>query len=220
MTTGTPVEAPPSLTSPDFGWANDRAPPWLGFIGEAVRRLVRASAPADILDAGCGNGALCALLAQDGYSVSGIDADKHGIDLVRRAHPGIRFEVGSFARPDQVSEMSHDGRFGCVVSTEVIEHLYAPHELANFAFAVLRPGGTFIVSTPYLGYWKNLAFALLNRWDGAHTALWHGGHIKFWSRRTLTTLLENAGFEVVGFQGVGRVPYLWRFMILVARKPA
>jgi predicted RNA methylase len=33
-----------------------------------------------------------------------------------------------------------------------------------------------------------------------------GGHIKFWSRRTLTALLEDNGFRGMGFSGAGRVP--------------
>jgi hypothetical protein len=48
--------------------------------------------------------------------------------------------------------------------------------------------------------------------------LWHGGHIKFWSRNTLSLLLQESGFEVVAFSGVGRFPYLWKSMVLVARK--
>jgi 2-polyprenyl-6-hydroxyphenyl methylase/3-demethylubiquinone-9 3-methyltransferase len=82
----------------------------------------------------------------------------------------------------------------------------------------LPADGYLIVSTPYHGYLKNLALSLFGAWDGHHTALWHGGHIKFWSRRSLTTLLAQNGFEVVTFTGVGRLPFLWKCMILVARK--
>jgi len=62
--------------------------------------------------------------------------------------------------------------------------------------------------------------ALTGKLDAHFTVLWDGGHIKFWSRRTLTRLLEEAGFRVERFVGVGRVPLLWKSMILVARKPA
>jgi hypothetical protein len=65
---------------------------------------------------------------------------------------------------------------------------------------------------------KNLALAIFDGWDRHHTALWHGGHIKFWSRATLTRLLEDNGFRVTRFDAVGRLPFLWKSMILTARK--
>lgn len=74
-----------------------------------------------------------------------------------------------------------------------------------------------MISTPYHGYLKNLALSAFNKWDKHHTPLWHGGHIKFWSRRTLTSLIEANGFRVTEFHGVGRAPWLWKSMILVAR---
>ena len=114
--------------------------------------------------------------------------------------------------------LSQEDPFDIVVSTEVVEHIYSPHRFVQFAHEVLVPCGYFIISTPYHGYLKNLVLSLLNKWDAHHTALWNGGHIKFWSRKTLFVLLEDEGFDVLEFHGVGRVPYLWKSMILVARK--
>jgi 2-polyprenyl-6-hydroxyphenyl methylase/3-demethylubiquinone-9 3-methyltransferase len=34
----------------------------------------------------------------------------------------------------------------------------------------------------------------------------------------LIQLLEENGFKVIGFHGVGRVPYLWKSMVVVAEK--
>lgn len=78
-------------------------------------------------------------------------------------------------------------------------------------------GGEIIISTPYHGYLKNLVISLLNGWDKHFTALWDGGHIKFWSRKTLTQLLEEFGFEIVAFKGSGRLPYLWKSMFIKAQ---
>jgi len=51
-----------------------------------------------------------------------------------------------------------------------------------------------------------------------YTALRDYGKIKFWSRRTLSLLLEEAGFEMTGFHGVGRMPFLWKSMIVTTKK--
>lgn len=80
-------------------------------------------------------------------------------------------------------------------------------------------GGAAILSTPYHGYWKNLAMALSGKMDAHFTALWDHGHIKFWSINTLTALLEEAGLRDLHFERVGRFPALAKSMIAVARKP-
>ena len=109
--------------------------------------------------------------------------------------------------------------FDVAIATEVIEHLVRPRNLPGFAKQLLRPGGPLIISTPYHGYLKNLVLALSNKWDSHLTPLWDGGHIKMWSRKTLSQLLREAGFRVVRFIGAGRVPFLWKSMIMVAQKP-
>ena len=63
------------------------------------------------------------------------------------------------------------------------------------------------------------ALALSGKLDAYSTANWDGGHIKFWSRHTLTTLLHETGFHVVALRGAGRWPWLWKSMLLAARKP-
>ena len=102
---------------------------------------------------------------------------------------------------------------------EVVEHVYFPRRYAATLFALLEPGGTAIVSTPYHGYWKNLALALSGKMDAHFTALWDYGHIKFWSVATLTRLLAEAGFDDIRFQRVGRIPALAKSMIAIARRP-
>jgi len=109
--------------------------------------------------------------------------------------------------------------FDVAIATEVIEHLVRPRNLPRFAKQVLRPGGHLLISTPYHGYVKNLVLALSNKWDSHLTPLWDGGHIKLWSRKTLSQLLNEGCFRVVRFIGAGRLPFLWKSMIIVAQKP-
>jgi 2-polyprenyl-3-methyl-5-hydroxy-6-metoxy-1,4-benzoquinol methylase len=167
------------------------------------------------LDVGCGNGALCKALAQAGFEVSGCDPSIEGIQHARRAHPEIDFHVLAV---EHSPGTRFGGAFDAVVSTEVIEHLYQPRLLPRFAAAVLRDRGHLIVSTPYHGYAKNLALSVADRWDQHLSPFWDGGHIKFWSRATLTQLISEEGFDVTHFIGVGRIAYLWKSMIVAGQK--
>jgi 2-polyprenyl-3-methyl-5-hydroxy-6-metoxy-1,4-benzoquinol methylase len=172
-----------------------------------------------VLDLGCGNGSLSHELSKLGFDVYGIDRSDSGIQIAREAFPQVHFSLGDVEEdlsPDPFQAESFD----VIVSTEVVEHLYRPRQLIRNAFRLLKPSGHFIVSTPYHGWLKNVALALSGKMDNHFTALWDGGHIKFWSRETLSELLTEKGFTDLRFVGAGRVPYIWKSMILTARKPA
>jgi 2-polyprenyl-3-methyl-5-hydroxy-6-metoxy-1,4-benzoquinol methylase len=87
-------------------------------------------------------------------------------------------------------------QFDLVVSVEVVEHLYDPMSFVTRVREALAPGGVFVLTTPYHGYLKNLMVAASGRCDAHYNPLNKGGHIKFWSKRTITKLLESAGFNV------------------------
>lgn len=196
-------------TARRYGWTR-RPVHSDAYLLPAVLRLLARYKPRTVIDAGCGTGAITGAIAASGYDVIGVDRDAGGIEIAREDHPGARFEVSSFvADPPAVVDM--------VVSTEVIEHLYHPGELIAYAYRALNPDGVLVLSTPYHGYLKNLAMALVDGWDAHHVVSWTGGHIKFFSRRSLTAMLARRGFRVVEFVGVGRAPFLWKSMILVAR---
>jgi 2-polyprenyl-3-methyl-5-hydroxy-6-metoxy-1,4-benzoquinol methylase len=199
-----------------YGWKTEDAPCSCEFVAPMVKAILIRLSVRRILDVGCGNGVLCGMLKADGFDVAGTEYDAEGCRLAQKAYPDIPFfHVGVHENPDPVLG---GGMFDAVVSTEVIEHLFSPQYLPQFAARVLNPGGRLVVSTPYHGFLKNLVLSLFNHWDAHHTPLWEGGHIKFWSRKTLTALLEQNGFKVIEFHGAGRVPYLWKSMILVAQK--
>lgn len=177
-------------------------------------RLNLGSERRRVFEVGCGNGVLAHDLARRGWAVTGIDPSESGISEARKGGPGD-FHVAS-AYDDLAGRF---GTFPAVVSLEVVEHVYDPRRYARTLFSVLEPGGVAIVSTPYHGYWKNLAIAVGGKFDAHFTALWDHGHIKFWSINTLSTLLQEVGFEVLRFHRVGRIPLFAKSMICVARRP-
>ncbi len=174
-----------------------------------------SAAERKLFELGCGNGSVARVLSQRGWNVTGVDPSADGIAQARQGHPGLNLHTGS-AYDDLAGQY---GQFPVVLSLEVVEHVYAPRHYARTLFELTEAGGTAIVSTPYHGYWKNLAMALSGSMDKHFTALWDNGHIKFWSFATLAELLQEAGFVDVSFERVGRVPVLAKSMIAIARKP-
>ena len=171
-----------------------------------------------VLDIGCGSGFWANWLAQKGYEVVGVDPSESGIQLARNAYPKVRFE--QMVADDRLCEQMGVEPFDLVISLEVVEHVYSPRQWASACFHALKPGGRMICSTPYHGYLKNLAISLMNKWDWHWSPNTEGGHIKFYSRKTLTHLLIEAAFSPasIRFHGAGRARWLWASMVMAADK--
>lgn len=201
----------------DYGWETAEPEGAAPYVNRAIDRLIDPPPGSRVLDVGCGNGFLAARYADRGCSVVGIDLSESGIAIARRQSPQARFEVA--AADDRLLERLGEQPFDYVISTEVIEHLYAPDTFVRGIYRALHAGGTAVISTPYHGYGKNLALALTDCFDGHWHPARRGGHIKFWSRKSLIRLLREAGFERCEFRGAGRTPYLWKSMVIAARRP-
>jgi 2-polyprenyl-3-methyl-5-hydroxy-6-metoxy-1,4-benzoquinol methylase len=191
------------------------------YFSKVVKHLSRFQNIANVLDAGCGGGDFSEGLYEKGFKVCGLDLNESAIRVAQGR------QIGTFV----VSSVYEDllapfglSSFDAIFSIETIEHLYSPRLFLSRAKDALRPGGLLIITTPYWGYLKNIALAVTNRTDRALTALWDGGHIKHFSRATLTEIVTEYGFEVVAFEGCGegvraRTPYLWSGMLMIFQKP-
>jgi len=171
-----------------------------------------------LLDLGCGNGALLATFAEAGWELVGVDASHSGITQARQHYPQVRFENADVCH--DLTALFPPAYFDAIVAVEVVEHLYDPRRFVRNCWRLLKPAGTLVLTTPYHGYLKNIAIAVSGKSDHHYNPLWDCGHIKFWSKRTITTLLEEAGFNAFAFACRGRLPLLWKDMIVRARKPA
>ena len=202
----------------DYGFANTAASHMHRHFMPQIFALAGELRPGlRVLDVGCGNGFSCGEFIKRGCKVTGIDLSEQGISLARKTYPTGRFEV--LAADENVLSNLGEPPFDLVISTEVVEHVYAPRAYAKGCFAAVKPGGHFICTTPYHGYLKNLALSLMGKWDDHANPLWDGGHIKLWSRRRLEELLSEAGFGNFAFRGAGRLPWLWMTMAVRGEKP-
>jgi 2-polyprenyl-6-hydroxyphenyl methylase/3-demethylubiquinone-9 3-methyltransferase len=181
-----------------------------------IRKILKnIPAGAVVADLGCGNGSMLAQFREFDWELHGFEWSQSGLSEATRAYPELRFE-----HVDLTTDLSSHrlaGKCDVVISTEVVEHVFLPRVYAKNCNTFLKRNGILVMSTPYHGYLKNLAIALMGKVDAHLDPLYDYGHIKFWSQSTLKSLLEQAGFEVQGFWGVGRVPLLWKSMVLLAR---
>jgi 2-polyprenyl-3-methyl-5-hydroxy-6-metoxy-1,4-benzoquinol methylase len=99
----------------------------------------------EVLDVACGVGYGSALLASGSARVVGGDVDGESIEYARTRYgaPNVEFQV-----LDAMALPFADAAFDVVCSFETIEHLPDRDAYLREVARVLRPGGTYLVSTP------------------------------------------------------------------------
>lgn len=106
--------------------------------------LIDASRGGRVLDAGCGEGYGCALLARSGSTdVVGLDYDRPTLAHLRESYPLVAPVSGNL-----VALPFDDATFDAVVSLQVIEHIWEQPRFVAECARVTRPGGWVALSTP------------------------------------------------------------------------
>lgn len=205
------TDAEISLAAEEFVWESQGLTEAHQWILPVVARWLDHGKARRIFDIGCGNGAFTNALTGVGRELLGIDASESGIDIARRSGGQAGFLPAAIDSP--LPPDLH-GYFDAVISIEVIEHLLLPRDLFRRAREALAPDGHLIVSTPFHGYWKNLALAVAGKFDEHWHPLRDYGHVKFFSMETLSQLFREEGFQIKDCARVGRVPWLARSMII------
>jgi 2-polyprenyl-6-hydroxyphenyl methylase/3-demethylubiquinone-9 3-methyltransferase len=91
----------PEPPAADYGWDHDVPHTHAYLTGPLLHLLDQGSSPGDqILDVGCGNGALCGLLNRRGFQVVGVDPSTSGIAAARQSFPTIPFHQAAATREE------------------------------------------------------------------------------------------------------------------------
>lgn len=216
MSITTKTDREKSLSAEEFVWDTEGLTEVHGYVATPIVQQLKKKRVEKVLDLGCGNGAFSDILFQNGFAVTGLDFSLSGIEIAKRQYPKVHFEQHDTLVP---LPPQHRGDYDAVTAVEVVEHLLLPRKLMENAVLALKPNGLFILTTPYHGYLKNLSLALTNKLDDHWHPLRDYGHVKFFSKSTITQLFLECGFVNVQVLTVGRIPAFARSMIVVGSKP-
>lgn len=178
----------------------------------ALRRdflLEGVAAGERVLDVGCGEASFTLALARAGASAVGVDVAEEPLRRARARHPELDLRLLDAAGPWPLEDASFD----VVWAGEVIEHVADTVAWLSEVRRVLRPRGRLLLSTPAHGRVVLAGLALSRRAFAEHFDPL-GDHLRFYSRRTLRTLLEGFRFEDVQVREAGGPP--WSRHVLLA----
>lgn len=106
----------------------------------ALLHSVLPPAPVTVADLGCGTGTLSALLAGEGYRVTGVDLSPRMLDLARAKVPDASFLVGDAAVPPLP-----EAAFDVVLCRHVLWALPDPVDALRRWVTLLRPQGRLVL---------------------------------------------------------------------------
>lgn len=145
-----------------------------------------------LLDVGCATGIFLDLMARRGWDVHGVDVSEYAAAAARGRGVSIlgrRLDDVEGSRP----------RFDVITLWDVIEHLENPLAALARCYALLRPGGRLVLTTPDAS--SGLARLLGRRWLGFRPV---GEHVFFFGKKTIRAHVEKVGFRVLRVAPVGK----------------
>lgn len=164
-----------------------------------------------VLDVGSQNGSLCHQLLQRGYEPYGIDIVEGLIEKSRSRYPRISFQLADCEQKFPFN----DGFFDVVWAGDIIEHIRFTDVFINEVNRVLKIGGFFVLTTPMHNRLKNLIIALYNFERHFNPEF---PHIRFYTLKSLQSVLEKRGFCIKLVKYIGRIAPLANSMCVVAEK--
>lgn len=171
-----------------FRYLLEKLGPSLGLWRAAeIAALREQSYPRPLLDLGCGDGFVTAMVLP--RVEIGLDPDREALERARERGIYGQFE----ARPAEDTEL-REGCLGSILSNSVLEHLPEVDMALRAAARLLRPGGVLVTTSPSAAFSRMLALPAARYASKRNRQL---QHLNLWSVETWQERLGAAGLEVV-----------------------
>lgn len=154
--------------------------------------------PGRVLEIGCGQGFMLAVLKELGWDVYGIERNEHAARVAAEI-TGTDIFIGGF------SEVPEGALYDLIVLFQVLEHMEEPYTLLLQCEQHLAPGGKIVIGVPNFGSWQ--ARSMKNRWFHLDPPR----HLFHFSPGTLKKLLKRCGLvtDSISFVSWEHDPYGW-----------
>jgi ubiquinone/menaquinone biosynthesis C-methylase UbiE len=141
---------------------------------------------ASILDMGCANGTLLAMLGEEKKIVgAGLDISSEMVKIARQRHPEFEFKQGS---AENVPFSDHN--FDVIICSASFHHFPHPNRFLSEAGRLLKPEGRLIIAEIHIPVVTKLYNWRLNRFS-------REGDVKVYQPKELHQLFKKHGWQIV-----------------------
>ncbi|MFH1280075.1 MAG: methyltransferase domain-containing protein [Candidatus Beckwithbacteria bacterium] len=154
-----------------------------------------------VLELGSGHGELAKVLTTKTKNLTLTDYSSSYVAKLQKE--GYRAHQADFNRKLPFKSKSFD----FIISLEVIEHLSQAETFLTEIHRILKSNGKLIISTPNIAWWGYRLFMLLG-----HPPKKEGYHLRFFTYRTLTKLLNKSDFKIIKDNSFTTIPFVNRIL--------
>ncbi len=138
-----------------------------------------------ILEIGSNAGFFLNQAKKAGYEIEGIEPNTWAADYIKKT-----FKLKIINK--NIDDMVFKEKFDAIVMFDVIEHLYDPFKVVKKLSTCLKKGGSLFMTTPDIG-------SLSAKIQGKKWYALRQQHIYYFSKRSMSIMLEKAGLETKKF---------------------
>jgi len=151
---------------------------------DRLRNIRRFVAGHNILDIGCGLGEFLDVAKKRDWNANGIELSEYSANIARKRFK-LNIRIGVLEKTKYPKNF-----FDAITMVEVIEHLHSPMVTLRKCHQILNKEGVVVIQTGNID-------SLYARLKGKNWPYYLAGHLNYFSKRTLTEMLEKCGFEVI-----------------------
>ncbi|MEO0560760.1 MAG: class I SAM-dependent methyltransferase [Chloroflexota bacterium] len=169
---------------------------------DILHRFIQPGSGRKLLDVGCAAGFFIDEADRRGWQVEGLDVSGFAVEYVQEQYGHEAYNT-SLLDADNLEDES----YSLLTMWDVIEHVPDPKANIERASELLHSGGVFALITPDVG--SLVAKLTGKRWIGYKLS---EEHVYYFSIRTLSRMLNEAGFDVVDIRHEGKFVTLRLFL--------
>ena len=137
-------------------------------------------------------------MARRGKEVWGVEVNRTAAAVAESKL--TRVVVGDLS---QVMPDIPDNYFDCIVANDVLEHVARPIEILTGYSRKLKQCGCIVASIPNVRFFPVVYnLAVKGEWDYKDSGVLDRTHLAFYTRKSILSLFEAAGFTVKVIQGI------------------